>query len=254
MSQPNKKKNTQKKINEWKQETLKIELKSKKLWNAWRPQFDKYDVVLSNYNGQMWPDEVKTAFEEYVKNGGGFVSYHAANNSFTDWPAYNEMIAVGGWGGRNETHGPMLRLREGNWTLDKSDGNGGTHGQRLPCDIILRDPSHPIVKGLPKEWKHPADEVYGKLRGPAKNVKILASAWSNPATGGTGEHEPMLMVIKYGNGRVFHTTLGHDTVSLTGVGYQIVLQRGTEWAATGKVTQKIPDVKLGKETPTVQEP
>ena len=65
-------------------------------WNKWRPEFSKYDVV-SNYNGQMWPGEVRTAFINYVKNGGGFVVVHAANNAFSMWPEYNEMIGLGGW-------------------------------------------------------------------------------------------------------------------------------------------------------------
>ena len=63
----------------------------------------------------------------------------------------------------------------------------------------------------------------------------------------SSENEPMLMAIAYGKGRVFHTTLGHVSpnskppfVPLTCVGFIVTLQRGTEWAATGKVTQKIP--------------
>jgi type 1 glutamine amidotransferase len=50
----------------------------------------------------------------------------------------------------------------------------------------------------------------------------------------------MLMTIQYQQGRVFHTTLGHDTEAFEGVGFITTFLRGTEWAATGKVTQKIP--------------
>ena len=28
----------------------------KEAWNAFHPDFSKYDVVLSNYNGEPWPD------------------------------------------------------------------------------------------------------------------------------------------------------------------------------------------------------
>ena len=48
------------------------------------------------------------------------------------------------------------------------------------------------------------------------------------------------MVIKYGKGRVFHTILGHDAVAMQCAGFAATFQRGTEWAATGKVTQKLP--------------
>ena len=39
---------------------------------------------------------------------------------------------------------------------------------------------------------------------------------------------------------LFHVTLGHDTEAFGGVGFITTFLRGTEWAATGKVTQKIP--------------
>src|SRR5580693_1083191 len=47
-----------------------------------KPEFPKYDVVVLNYNGADWSDTTKKAFEDYVKNGGGMVSVHAADNSF----------------------------------------------------------------------------------------------------------------------------------------------------------------------------
>lgn len=241
-------------LKRWEATVARIKREAPVQWKAWRPDFKKYDVVVSNYNGESWPDEVKQAFDHYVAAGGSFVVVHAADNSFSDWPAYNKMIAVGGWGGRDEKSGPMLRLRDDKWTKDTSAGRGGTHGTKIPVVVKVRKPEHPIVKGLPVEWMHPADEVYGKLRGPAENVTVLATAYSEPSERGTGEHEPIMMTIDYGKGRVFHTTLGHDTVALQGTGFQITLQRGTEWAATGKVTQPIPKVKWNDNEPTVQAP
>jgi type 1 glutamine amidotransferase len=87
---------------------------------------------------------------------------------------------------------------------------------------------------------HNTDELYDSLRGPAKNIGLLATAFSKPETGGTGEHEPILFTVRYGKGRIFHTTLGHDLEAMRCVGFIATLQRGAEWAATGKVTQKVP--------------
>ena len=87
---------------------------------------------------------------------------------------------------------------------------------------------------------HQGDELYAHLRGPAENVTVLATAYSDPANRGSGHDEPVLMTIAYGQGRVFHTTLGHDVNALSSVDFVVTFQRGTEWAATGKVTQKVP--------------
>jgi len=204
-------------------------------WGKWRPKFSDYAVVVSNYNGESWPDEVKAAFVAYVKRGGGFVSYHAANNSFPDWPEYNEMIGLGGWGGRNEKSGPYLRLRDGGWIKDPKAGPGGGHGAQHEFLVEARA-EHPILSGLPAKWMHAKDELYHGLRGPAQNVTVLASALSDK----TNENEPLLMVIPYGQGRVFHTALGHAVEAVSGVGFQVTFVRGTEWAATGKVTLPAP--------------
>ena len=208
---------------------------------GFQPKFSDYQVIVSNYNGKPWPNETQTALIEYVKNGGGFVSVHAADNSFPEWKEYNEMIGVGGWGGRNEKSGPYVRFRDGQTVRDTQAGSGGSHGQYHPFVVESRNSDHPIAAGLPARWMHAADELYDRLRGPAENLTVLATAFADPSKGGSGEHEPMLMSIDYGKGRVFHTTLGHDVNSMKCVGFIVTLQRGAEWSATGKVTQKIPD-------------
>ena len=183
-------------------------------------------MVISNYNGDPWPASVNIAFERFVREGGGFVSYHAADNAFPDWPEFNQMIAIGGWGGRTEKSGGYVRWRDGKLILEEKPGPGGHHGRRHEFVIATRNSKHPITKGLPPEWKHTVDELYDSLRGPAKDIDLLATAYSDPATNGTGEHEPMLMAIPYGKGRVFHTTLGHDVVALQCVGFADYFSKG----------------------------
>lgn len=205
-------------------------------WDAWRPEFAAFDVVVSNYNGEPWPEPVRRALEAHVGGGGGFVAVHAANNAHPEWKAYNEMIAVGGWGGRSEVSGPYLRWRDGGWAKDPTPGRGGSHGAKHEFVVETRAADHPIMKGLPERWLHATDELYDRLRGPAANVTVLASAYADPGKGGSGEHEPILMAIEYGKGRVFHTTLGHDATAMGDVGFAETLRRGAEWAATGAVT------------------
>lgn len=223
-------------IQAWEKAAAEAQKTSAAAWEQWRPDFAAYDVVVSNYNGDLWPEEVQKSFEDYVKNGGGFVSVHAANNAFPQWSAYNEMIGVGGWGGRSELSGPYLRLREGKWIKDTTEGRGGAHGKRHEFVVEVTEPEHPVTKGLSARWLHAEDELYDRLRGPAKDVTVLAGAFSDAGTGGSGETEPILMAIQFGEGNVFHTTLGHDVTAMSGLGFQESFLRGTEWAATGNVT------------------
>ncbi|MEW6157735.1 MAG: ThuA domain-containing protein [Verrucomicrobiota bacterium] len=212
--------------------------------SGFKPKFSDYRVVISNYNGERWSRETEAALVEFVRAGGGFVSVHAADNSFPDWLEYNEMIGLGGWEGRNEKSGPYLRWRDGKWIHDTTPGPGGSHGRQHEFIIETREPAHPIMAGLPARWMHAKDELYDRLRGPARNVIVLASALSTKETGGSGEHEPLLLAITFGRGRVFHTALGHnngkDITSQRCAGFITTLLRGTEWAATGQVTQKVP--------------
>jgi len=209
---------------------------------AFAPDFAKYQVVVMNYDApdERWPAALKSSFETFVTNGGGFVAVHAADNAFAGWSAFNEMVGVGGWRDRREDAGPFWFYRDGKLTSDSSPGSAGSHGRRTPFLVTVRDATHPIMRGLPPMWMHQGDELYARLRGPGKNMTVLATAFSDPANRGSGRDEPQLLALQYGKGRVFHTTMGHDIVALSSVDFVVTLQRGTEWAATGAVTQKVP--------------
>jgi type 1 glutamine amidotransferase len=205
-------------------------------WSRWNPAFASYDVVVSNYNGQPWPESVRAAFEKYVSGGGGFVCVHAANNSFPEWLEYNRIIGIGGWGGRNEKSGPYLYVSEGKVVRDTAPGGGGSHGAQHEFVVEMLNTTHPITAGMPTRWLHAKDELYDSLRGPAENVEVLAYAFSDKSK----KNEPMIMTLSYGKGRVFHTPMGHADYSMKCAGFQSVMLRGTEWAATGKVTIPLP--------------
>ncbi len=216
----------------------------KDAWESFRPDFSKYDVVLSNYNGQPWPERVQKALEEYVAGGGGLVIVHAANNAFEKWPEWNKMIGLG-W--RNNKFGDRVTLDDSGKVVrtPAGEGPGAGHGPQHAYKVVVRDKDHPVTKGMPETWMHAQDELYHGQRGPAENMQILATAHSDKAKGGTGANEPMIWVIPYGKGRVFTTLLGHvgggDAPAIRCVGFQTVVARGAEWAATGKVTIPIPE-------------
>jgi len=210
----------------------------------YHPDFSKYKVVVSNYtdldNDGEWPTATKRQFVKYISSGGGFVAIHAALSAFPHWKEYNEIIGLGGWGGRDEHWGPYVYFWKGKEVRDSSPGSGGHHGTLHPYLVVIRDSDHPITRGLPHEWMHVKDELYDSLRGPAEHLTVLATAYSSPSSGGSGRDEPVLFTVRYGKGRIFCTTLGHDVEAMKGIGFITTFQRGTQWAAVGRVTQKVP--------------
>ena len=233
---------------------------------SFSPNWSDYDVVLLDYEGPEWSKETEITFETYIESGGGLVLIHAADNAFPHWPAFNNMIGVGGWGnanlhepklypnqpkkqkGRDETSGPRIYWENDHVVRDDSSG-GAFHPIKHDFLVTVRAPNHPITKGLPDSWLQGADELYSNLRGPIGNLKVLATGIANPKFAKADrKHEPVVMVSNYGKGRIFHMTLGHvgkaddeNTLSMRNASFTTLLSRGTEWAATGSVTQLVPD-------------
>lgn len=221
------------------------------------PDFSQYDVVISNFgwNAAPWPKETQTALEMYLSSGGGLVIVHAASNSFGDWEQFNKMIGLGGWGDRSEKTGPYVYYNNANELVrDTTAGPGGSHGKQYAFLIEIRDTLHPITIGMPHQWLHAQDELYDRLRGPAENLEVLATAYSDEEKNdspfsdlrGTNRHEPMMFTVNYGNGRVFQTPMGHTDYSMECVGFIVTLQRAALWAANGEVRQ----IEIPKDFPT----
>jgi hypothetical protein len=215
-------------------------------WQGWRPDFGAFDVVVSNYNGERWPEPVEHGFEAFIGRGGGAVMVHAANNPFPDWPAFNEMIGLG-W--RKPDYGDRVTVDDASGALvrtPRGEGPGAGHGPSHVFQIKVRRPEHPIMRGLPPLWLHGKDQLSHGQRGPGQNMVVLDSAYSAPERGGTGAHEPMTWVIPYGRGRVVTTLLGHqwrdqpDSDALDCIGFRTVFARSVEWAATQRVTIPVP--------------
>ena len=216
-------------------------------WQKWNPSFSQYDTVVLNYNGRAWPESMKDRFVRFVRDGGGVVLIHATNNAFRDWPEFNEMIGLGYNGKRGTARGACTKIDPvSGESYQCCEGTTSGHGSRHPFLVTVRDADHPVMRDLPSVWRHGRDELYHNLRGPGRNMTILSSAYSEPSQRGTGHHEPITMFVRYGQGRVIHTTMGHfwygqtDWDALYCVGFQTLIARSCEFTATGQVTLDVP--------------
>jgi len=211
-------------------------------WSTWRPEFSRYDVVINNFNGGhldngvRWPRDVEESLQRYVRQGGGLVVFHAGNNAFLHWPAYNQMIGLG-W--RDKTFGKGIAIGEDGQVIviPQGQGNGPGHPPRLSFTIHLTAAHHPITAGLPASWLQPSEQLTHGQHGPAEGLTILTYAHS-PVT---QQNEPMDWVRNYGQGRVYTTMLGHTWKNEPNPNFdcpefRTLFSRGVEWAATGKVT------------------
>lgn len=226
---------------------------SPETWNTYRPNFKDYDLVLSNYNGQMWPEPVQADFEAYIRDGGRALMLHAANNPFRGWTAYEQMVGLL-W--RRKDDGARVYYDDSGTLVRVPAGEGinAGHGVKHEWRIRTRDAEHPIMRGVPEVWMHAYDELYHGQRGPAENMHILASAYSDPEQRGTGVHEPMIWWIPYGEGRVLTFLPGHlwddmeDLSVFHCVGFRTLLNRSCEWLARDEVTLPIPPDFPGPDT------
>lgn len=195
----------------------------------------RFDVLLLNYRntpkgaksnpGSVWSEENKKAFTDAVAGGKGLVVYHHASAAFVGGSEFDrefEKIIAGGW--RKQ----------------------GFHGKMHEFTVTARK-EHPVTDGI-REFTHGRDELYqNSLITPGSMVLATAYSEKSKDPKNTGKHEPVVWVAAYGKGRVYHNALGHDVPAMKSTGFQVLMVRGVEWAATGKATYPVPDeLKKGK--------
>jgi type 1 glutamine amidotransferase len=192
-----------------------------------RASLKGYDVLILNYNGPRWPLETESAIESFVREGGGLIAFHHASYG----PFFGHVFGENGWQDGEPGSG---------WSVFP-DMIGATwapedigHARRTVFRVDWTDPTHPISRGLPSFFVA-NDELYHRLQ-LHSGVRIVADALSPSDIGGTGRREPLAWTNEFGCGRVFFTTLGHDELAWSETGIANLILRGTEWAATGKVT------------------
>lgn len=112
------------------------------------------------------------------------------------------------------------------------------HAPRHVFEVEWVDREHPVARGLPARFTA-NDELYHRIEVTAE-ARVLARAFDDPANKGTGQMEPIVWVVSYGQGRTLHISLGHDLAAMHQPGFLAVLTRGAEWVARGEVAPASP--------------
>jgi type 1 glutamine amidotransferase len=177
--------------------------------SGFKPAFSRYDLVVIDFEGDPWPEKTVAALEDFVKAGGGVVRIQSVRSPGSPEP-------------------PSVSRTE------KND-----------FEVRMRPVDHPVINGLPVRWMHPGDVIIRGVPLSDENMVVLATAATDRRRGEGGSRpEPVLMAKEEGKGRIFWTLLGtpdlEENKSLKCAGFIVTLQRGAEWAATGKVTQEVP--------------
>ena len=182
--------------------------------------FAKYDVIVSNWTPwpnvkkRIWDAKTEKAFLDSIRGGKGLVVVHAASTAFQSWPEFQQLAGA-------------------TWGLGKT-GHGAYH----EFGVTIADANHPVTAGM-KDFRI-ADELWHRMAA-HRDRKVLCTAHAAKAKGGSGQAEPVAITTRLGKGRGFNLVLGHDARAMQNAGFQTLMVRGTEWAATGKVT--LPVVK-----------
>ena len=221
------------------------------------PMLKAYDVVFLNYSSRWvyddatehrWSPAAEQALFDYVRAGGGLVAYHSSFTFGFNWSEYRRLLGA---------------------VMEPGTSRRSPPGA-FPVHIV--DRSHPITAGMREFFWTYNDDMYTNMSvDPEAKIHVLATAHDASASydpklagpkypvaaytpdklkamkGMDGDH-PQVWTADYGKGRVFAITLGHDEVALQFQPLQTLLERGTEWAATGKVT--LPVLEDARDYPT----
>ena len=160
-------------------------------------------VVFLLTSGDVLTDDQQTAFERYIRAGGGYAGVHSASDSEYDWAWYGDLV-----GAFFKDHPPVQK---------------GT--------VVIEDATHPSTRGLPARWTF-TDEWYNLRTNPRASVHVLARLDESSYEGGSmGEDHPWSWCHVFEGGRSWYTAGGHPREAYADQRFLDHLLGGIAWAA-----------------------
>jgi len=181
------------------------------------PAMSKYDLIIVNADRRdpefKFTESQQKALLDWVKTGHGYVSIHGADNAAPDWrDEWRDMLG-------------------GVFSHDTSKGGPDSKTKQGTFKIKITQADHAITRGVPDfELK---DELYYNLQ-MKHQVDPLATTDYNNGTW------PVAWTRMYGQGRVFHTPLGHRSFKpgsedpLQNPNLLKLVVQGIDWVAEGR--------------------
>lgn len=166
----------------------------------------QYNVlVFLNTSGDIFDDNQKEVFQNYIAEGNGFVGIHAASNTEMEWSWFTKMVGA--------TFKDHPKVQNATLHIDKTT-------------------EHPAINHL-KDKEVFKDEWYNFFKPVAKHVNVLASLDESSYQGKkmNTENHPITWYHHYDGGRVFYTGLGHTNEVYDDIRFEKLIQGAISWAA-----------------------
>jgi uncharacterized protein len=175
----------------------------------------KYQVFIElNYPPYGWKPTAAAAFEKYIEKGrGGWVGFHHASlvgefDGYPTWEWFRQFIGGIKW----KAYIPTFAR----------------------ANVIVEDPTHPVMKGVPPSFIVKLEEWYTYDQDPRPNVRVLArvdeSSYVPDSKTKMGDH-PVIWSNEHYKARNVYVFMGHSPVLFQSEEYKTIFRNAILWAA-----------------------
>jgi uncharacterized protein len=167
-----------------------------------------------DYPPYSWPAKAVEAFQRYIDEGkGGWIGFHHATllgefDNYGIWPWFSRF---------------MGDIRFKNYIPDFASG-----------EVSVEDSTHPVLKGVPRQFTIQKEEWYTWNKSPRPNVKVLASVDErsyHPASATTMGDHPVIWSNPHVRARNVYIFMGHGPDLFENTAYTTIFRNAVFWSS-----------------------